>query len=236
MYLSKKRWGFLLFVILLLGTAATLLLYPYAVATFGPGSGGEIDPAVPVAVPEWLYRDIRNRLAPEIQEKLKREQIALTHIQLEGPSAEDHLQAELVVSANIDQKHGIFLLYEYANGRYEAVYEANHPIAGWQIMGEKQRMIAVSTATSNGNRDEDSLYVIRHTPEGYKVVWSGIGHAKTVGETVDMIDGNLQLDDEGNLIYLQFRRTLDATGVPIMEQSSARLFEYNEKKLHYEPK
>ena len=193
------------------------------------GSGSE-------HIPDWLAEDIRSRFAQDLQKRVVKEAVTYAQVQLDTTDTEKSNEPEIAVIANADDRNGIFLLYAYIDGRYEAAFEMKQPVTGFQVIGRKEKMIVLTTATSGAKKAEDSLYVIRATPDGYKIVWSGIGHSRTENETIEMIDGNLQLDDEENLVYLQLRRTLEPTGVPIMEQSSARVFLYNDKKQHYEPK
>lgn len=186
---------------------------------------------------EWLLQDIRAHVPAEEQQKVTPASVSL--LQLTNQSAEGerrHAASELVAAfVKLGAEKGLFLLYAKRQGRYEAVYQKEERIKNLQFLdGNGEGMLSITTAGKKG--EEDSLYLIRATADGYKEVWSGTANARHEDVTIDTVVGNLQVDDEGNLIYLQLKRTLDQTGTPIMEQSSARIFTYNEKKQHYEPK
>ncbi|WP_134687100.1 hypothetical protein [Brevibacillus migulae] len=232
----RKSYRYLLLAMICLSGWVLYLLHANFMSAMETHVDSEANRAHTASIPDWLVEDVRSRLAPEMQKLVVENGISYSQIQLDKSETGKSNEPELAVIANTGHRNGIFLLYAYKDGRYEAVFEMKQPVIGFQVIGREEKMVVLTTETSGGKKDEDSLYVIRSTSNGYKVVWSGIGHSRTENETIETIEGNLQLDDEKNLIYLQLRRTLEPTGVPIMEQSSAKLFWYNEKKQHFEPK
>ncbi len=232
--MPKQTWSFF-FLIVLLTAGVGLFLYqqlePSSEAFASESSGRDGGETI---VPDWLVEDLRNRFPEPAKSMITKELITALQVNMKPRSPETDSRPEIAAYVTLDRLSGIFVLYENQKGRYQPVYLKTEPVYGLQVVGGGDFLVLTSGFGGTGIQ-ENKLYVIHRTPEGYKEVWSGLAHSHQARETIDVVDGNVQFDlSQNQMVYFRLERTLDATGVTLMEKSSYELLRYNEKAMRFE--
>jgi hypothetical protein len=189
-------------------------------------------------VPDWIYQSIRTKLSsPDL---IKQEEISL--IKLNMARNPDGLErAQIAAFVNVDNKEGVFVLYEKANGMYQEVYEKKLPILGVQVFHNQNREILITARVGSGTgliRDED--YVLRNTAKGYKEVWRGISISMQILTEAPphfYINGNVSFDyAQDRLIYFQIKEvyTKDDFIHPKKRECHFEIYKYNVNEVKYE--
>jgi len=228
-----KRGSILLLTFILLFGAGILLMAGKPGSHTGVTAKEQADGIEPAAeIPGWLVEAVKSRFSPDAQALVKPEQITFMQVQMQPPSAGK--RPELAAFLTLDRLNGVFLLFADRGGRYELVYEKLLPVYGVEVAGAAQQQLVLTAGQGGTGMQENKLFVIRHTNQGYREVWEGVGHSHAARETIETVDGQVVIDAEGNLIYLQLKRTLDSAGNPLMEQSSYQLYRFDEQTGRYE--
>lgn len=185
------------------------------------------------AVPDWIYEDLKTRFPDPAKSMIKKESISFLQVQMRPATMEVQPEPELAAYITLDHLNGVFVLYAKQNGEYQAIYEKKEPVYGLQVVGGGAKQLVLTAGMGGTGIQENKLYIIRHTPMGYKEVWEGIAHYHQAQQTIDVTDGNVQFDGDDRLIYFQLKRTLDSTGAVLMEKSSYQQFTYNDTSMQY---
>ncbi|WP_243014298.1 hypothetical protein NSQ24_15290 [Brevibacillus sp. FSL L8-0520] len=204
--------------------------------------GSGFDRAQMSEVPDWLVEDLRKELDESVRNLVVPAQITVVPIGIRkidasikpSSATEDTPDApDLLAAVKLPEGLGATILYERRNGDYEAVFSKQESVYSYQVVGEDYLVLTTDISAVQG--DERALYVIHKTPEGYHEAWSGIAHRRNQQETMDVLDATVKLDPEGKtMVYFSLERTLDQTGVALMEKSSYQLLRYNERTHRFE--
>lgn len=243
----NKWFAVLIVFILAAGAAIFFMLQAKEPLSEVLVNGGTSKKAVNAAnIPDWIIQDMQTRLNDIDKNRVQLQGISILQVRMkkkfqerqtdqEKKSAEQKKSGpELIAYANLDQHKGLLVLYAKEKGRYRVVYEKKEPICSVQIIDDDNSQIVLTTGNSENGKEENKLYVLRYTPQGYREVWDGIAHFRREGQTIDQVDGSVQFPGNNQLIYFELNRTLDSVGMPLMEKSSYQVFTYNEKKARYE--
>ncbi|MEJ8546008.1 hypothetical protein [Brevibacillus borstelensis] len=193
-------------------------------------------------VAEWIVEDLRDGLDQNVRNQVDPAHITVVPVGIksmalsgEAPSAVAGTfdAPDLLAAVNLPGGTGLTILYEHRDGQYEAVLSKQESIFSYQVVGEDYLVLTTDVSAAQG--DERTLYVIHKTPEGYREAWSGIAHRRNQNETMDVLDATVKLDPEGKtMVYFSLERTLDQTGVALMEKSSYQLLRYNDRTHRFE--
>jgi hypothetical protein len=185
------------------------------------------------AVPVWMVEDMRERLDASLRSHVMPERV---HVMTLPPDEQDQpasSPADLAGSVTLDGGKGLFVLYASGEGGYRAAYSKEEPLFSLQHAGGGYLVVSTVKPASGGQ--ERTLYILRKTASGYREVWSGMAHRHKKGETTELLDGTVQIDPmRHTMIYFRLERTLDQTGLSLMEKSSYELLRYNERTHRFE--
>jgi hypothetical protein len=227
------KWG-LIVLIVLLTAGAGLTLFQYMDSSeeaFARESAAPRDSDS--MVPDWIVDDLRTRFPEPAKSMVTKDRIIVVQLKMTPPTDEREAVPQIAAYVTLDHLNGAFVLYAKQNGVYQPVYQKMEPVHGLQVVGHGQYVVLTSGFGGSGIQ-ENKLYVIRHTPAGYQEVWSGVAHTHQARETIEVVDGNVQFDlSNDTMVYFRLERTLEATGVTLMEKSSYEVLRYNEKTMRF---
>jgi hypothetical protein len=234
--MRKNNWGYYVAICLIVG--ATGLFVCNSLEWLPTEAFANPNKVVPQGksgvVPDWLAEDVRSRFSDTAKHLVKKELITVAQVRMKSRTAEGASPPELAAYLTLDRLNGVFVLYAYEDGGYRPVYTRAEPVYGLQIIGGGEYLVLTSGYGGTGIQ-ENKLFVIRRTADGYREVWSGIAHKHKAGETVDVIEGNVQFDlANDTMLYFSLERSMDSAGATLMEKSSYELLRYNEKTMRFE--
>ncbi|MEH6993086.1 hypothetical protein V7075_10260 [Neobacillus drentensis] len=201
-------------------------------------SGNLIRENINSFVPDWIYQSIRTKLSsPDL---IKKEEISLIKLNM-ARYPNDMDRARIAAFVNVDNKEGVFVLYEKVNGMYQEVYEKKLPILGVQVFHNHNHEILITARIGSGTgliRDEH--YVLRNTAKGFKEVWSAIAISMqmlTEAPPHFYIFGNVSFDfAQDHLIYFQLKEvyTKDDFIYPKERECHFEIYKYNVNDAKYD--
>jgi hypothetical protein len=230
----KQTWSFLFILVLFAAGMGSLFWQQVEPLTEAYAREESDDDFGKLIVPDWLADDLRERFPEPARSMVRKELITAVQINMAPKTPETNPEPEIAAYISLDRLNGVFVLYAKQNGAYQPVYTKMEPVYGLQVIGKGEFLVLTSGFGGTGIQD-NKLYVIHWTPQGYAEAWSGVAHSHRAQETVDLVDGNVQFDLSNNqMVYFRLERTLDATGVTLMERSSYELLRYSEKTMRFE--
>lgn len=178
-------------------------------------------------IPDWLFNAIHAKLGNP--DYIKPEDITMLIVNMKPTEGEKQVAAFI----NISSVNANFYIFEKIGNQYVTVFEDQLFVEGVQVVGvsPKNQILVVTGGGGGTGFWETYYYVIRYTPDGYKVVWQGIAsnraNLELLGYRLQQY-GMIGFDTSGKILtYAQ------KTVIPT-QRGIFQIYLYNEQKGIYE--
>ncbi|USG68028.1 hypothetical protein NDK47_12420 [Brevibacillus ruminantium] len=232
--MRKTIWAALALIMLVSAGIGFAAGRQYSLSSYGFASHD----GTTLSTPAWIVEDMSGRVAEDVRQLVTRDGIKLIPIgnQKETAQAQSELPPDLLASINLPDGQGLVVVYERKGSHYQAAFSKAESVYSYQLVADNQ--LVLTTNSPSADVDERTYHILHKTPEGYREVWNGLAHRQLrqkQRENHEVLDASVFLDAaQKSMIYFSLERSLDLTGVPIMEKSSYQLWRYNERTLRYE--
>lgn len=182
-------------------------------------------------IPDWLVQSVQSKLThPNM---VKRDDIKVVVVKMR-----DRRFPMVAASVNVDNKEGVFILYDLVGDGFQEIYAKEVPVIAVQVYSDLAFVITARIGSGTGIlRDEH--FIIRQTPKGFAEVWSGVAtYMKMLPEVPPLFyqTGSVYLDHDGQrMIYSTMRETYHRGNLdsPRQRQCFYQIYRYSDDNHSY---